>query len=74
MLPRHTLVKDLTEGKVTHPGSPNTPLELVSPSYTPEKGGGEREENSEELIDHEFHDATVPLAKLLPKIKSVAFK
>lgn len=75
------------QGQKPHPGSPNSPMELGSPDSSPdhkeEEGAGGTNTNTKQKdnkkrvaasAQHQFRDASIPLAKLLPKIKAVAFK
>ena len=58
-----------------NPGSPNSPVELGSPESSPENKEGNKKDTKKRRADeHKFRDASIPLAKLLPKIKAVAFK
>ena len=57
---------------ISHPGSPNSPAEMESPQTTPAKEQQQQQRNV--TGEHKFTEASVPLAKLLPKLKAAAFK
>jgi hypothetical protein len=67
--------------RTSNPGSPNTPVDLESPDSSPGdktavslKGQERKVGKPSRMVEHKFRDASIPLAKLLPKIKAVAFK
>lgn len=58
-----------------HPGSPNGPAELESRQGTPPKlSYQETTKGSDVAAEHKYRENTIPLAKLLPKLKVAAFR